>query len=894
MAKPKTPNQKRKYSELNSRLAKYVALVEDIYGQLNLEAAKLVSNNTDYHADTDKPFRWSDYPQTRKKINDIQKQFVEDIQAVIYRGTSEEWKNSNEVQDLLANSVLRAYDAQVNGEQYQIYYQENSDALKAFQERKDKGMNISDKLWNQSAVYKQELEEAISCAIQKGTSAITLSKQISKYLQDFPGLQKDYKERFGKASKAKDCEYRSIRLARSEINMAYRQAENLRWQQMDFVVGYEIKLSGNHTCNGKPFHDICDELKGKYPKTFQWSGWHPLCYSDDSEVLTNRGWKLFKDVLDDDLILSLNPTDRTVEWVEFTDRQCYRHEGDMAHFFNKSLDCLVTPDHQMVYVNKSNGKLKKCSALEYTKGKGGFYRGCEYEGKDIDTISIGKTELSFDLFCEFMGYWLSDGSTIRKSQIVISQQDGEVAKPAIIACVSSMGFKPSCNYSTISFYDTDLCQYLKQFGRCITKYVPEQIKNASKRQIRIFLDAFVLCDGYKRPCKSFTGSHGNEFKSGKDEIMYFTTSERMAGDLSELILKYGHRPSFYVSKAGIAHKNGGYTIKSNYDCYAIRECYSTTATVFNKEMLHYDGLVYDLTLKKNHIMYIRRNGKCFWGSNCRCYKIPILNTEEEFWEWDGRGEPPSGSVNEVKDVPDNFKRWIDNNIQRAKNWESTPYFIRDNKDFIREDFKVNVYNKAEKAFVRKRRTNLAMSRVEYYNKTYPNIPEVHQAAINAYTQAIGKDNKGATSREINRRLRNGTEDEYVDAASRLISQALAKLPKYEGVVYRGETMSMKNLQERFLDHIGEVVSDKGFVSSSRYMDTPMKFISHDGVPKSHKRVIFEIQSKNGRNISKISEFNGIFNPENQHEVLFDKRTKFLLPSLPEQRNGIIYIKLIEQ
>ena len=275
MAKPKTPNQKRKYSELNLRLAKYVALVEDIYGQLNLEAAKLVSNNTDYHADTGKPFRWSDYPQTRKKINDIQKQFVEDIQAVIQRGTSEEWKNSNEVQDLLANAVLRAYDAQVDGEKYKVLYQENSDALKAFQERKDKGFGISGKLWDQSAIYKQELEEAISCAIQKGTSAITLSKQISKYLQDFSGLQKDYKEHFGTASRAKDCEYCSIRLARSEINMAYRQAENLRWQNMDFVVGYEIKLSGSHHV-----HDICDQLKGKYPKTFVWTGWHPndLCY----------------------------------------------------------------------------------------------------------------------------------------------------------------------------------------------------------------------------------------------------------------------------------------------------------------------------------------------------------------------------------------------------------------------------------------------------------------------------------------------------------------------------------------------------------------------------------------------------------------------------------------
>ena len=554
MAKPKTPNQKRKYGELNKRLAKYVMLVESIYEDLNLEAAKIVGI-TDFTIDSDRPFMWSDYPQTRKRIRDLQERFVEDIGAVIYSGTSEEWKNSNEVQDLLANKVLQTYVATIGKEKYEILYQPNNDALKAFQQRKDKGFTISDKLWNQSTLYKQELEEAISCAIQKGTIAITLSKQISKYLLDFPQLQKDYKERFGKASRAMDCEYRSIRLAASEINMAYRQAENLRWQQMDFVVGYEIKLSNNHTCNGKPFQDICDILAGKYPKDFQWTGWHPLC---------------------------------------------------------------------------------------------------------------------------------------------------------------------------------------------------------------------------------------------------------------------------------------------------------------------------------------------------RCYKIPILKTEEEFWEWDGRSEATTASVNEVKDVPDAFKKWINENIQRAKSWDSAPYFIRDNDKYIREDFKVNVYNKTEKTFVRKRRTNLAMSRVEYYNKIYPHIPEVQQAAVNAYTQAISSGNKWATSRDINRRLRNGTEDEYVDVASRLISQALSRLPKYEGVVYRGETMSIKKLQERFLDHIGDVVSDKGFISSSLYMDTPMKFISHAGIPKSHKRVIFEIQSKNGRNISKISEFNGIFTLENQHEILFDKGTKFLVKKRRIEGDGTYRIILVEQ
>lgn len=278
MAKPKIPNQKKKYQELNNRLNRYVALVEQIYDTLNLEVAKAVSC-TDYSAESDKPFKWSDYPQTRKQIADIQMQFVDDIHSVIYRGTSEEWKNSNEVQDLMADKVQQAYDAIVDKKKYTVLYQTNSDALKSFQSRKDKGLNISDKLWKQSTTYKEELEAAISCAIQKGTSAITLSKQISKYLLDFPSLQKDYKEKYGSARHLLDCEYRSIRLARSEINMAYRTAENERWKQMDFVVGYEIKLSSSHH-HRMPHGDICDRLAGKYPKDFVWTGWHPndLCY----------------------------------------------------------------------------------------------------------------------------------------------------------------------------------------------------------------------------------------------------------------------------------------------------------------------------------------------------------------------------------------------------------------------------------------------------------------------------------------------------------------------------------------------------------------------------------------------------------------------------------------
>lgn len=284
MAKPQTPNQKKAYNALNTRLNRYVARVQGIYDKLNQQAAT-IAQATGYQGGT--PFHFSDYPEVAKMVNDLMGDFVGGLQNLIYAGTTDEWKQSNIMQDLLAKKVMRYYDAQIDGEKQRVYFQSNSDALKAFQQRTERGMNLSTKLWDQSGNYKQELEYAISSAIEKGTSAVTLSKQLSQYLNDFPSLKADYTNMFGHAVDCHDCEYRSIRLARSEINMAYRTAEQTRWRQFDFILGYEIKLSGSH-----PAEDICDSLAGRYPKDFVWTGWHPndMCYSVPIVMSEEQYW----------------------------------------------------------------------------------------------------------------------------------------------------------------------------------------------------------------------------------------------------------------------------------------------------------------------------------------------------------------------------------------------------------------------------------------------------------------------------------------------------------------------------------------------------------------------------------------------------------------------------
>ena len=75
-----------------------------------------------------------------------------------------------------------------------------------------------------------------------------------------------------------------------------------------------------------------------------------------------------------------------------------------------------------------------------------------------------------------------------------------------------------------------------------------------------------------------------------------------------------------------------------------------------------------------------------WHPHCRCHVETILKTDEELDADNARilngEEPQSGSVNEVKQVPANFKDWLENNIERAKGRASLPYFIADNINYI--------------------------------------------------------------------------------------------------------------------------------------------------------------------------------------------------------------------
>lgn len=308
---------KKAQAELFKRTEGYAANIRAVYRDVMMQIINLVKN---IDLESGKPFSFADYGYS-EQVTPILRNMYSRIYQTIRKGVEREWLKSNEHTDELVKAVFG--DSAIENPFFAKYFQHNQEAMNAFFSRKTgtSGLNLSQRVWRYTGAYKKELENTLDLAIGEGTAANRLATTIQKYLNDPDRWYRRFRVKVGedengnpvygrvwkrriydKESQSykwiddnpKDYHpgrgvYRSSyrnaqRLARTETNIAYRTAEYDRWQDMPFVIGIEIKLSNNH-----PVPDICDDLKGIYPKTIKWTGWHPNCRCYQVPVLATHG-----------------------------------------------------------------------------------------------------------------------------------------------------------------------------------------------------------------------------------------------------------------------------------------------------------------------------------------------------------------------------------------------------------------------------------------------------------------------------------------------------------------------------------------------------------------------------------------------------------------------------
>lgn len=364
------------------------------------------------------------------------------------------------------------------------------------------------------------------------------------------------------------------------------------------------------------------------------------CYKPDALILTESGWKTLAEVKEGDIVLTLNPHTNCIEKQAISRKIEYDFNGELIHISGRNIDESVTPNHGFPIFDR-NHKFNGFKTAEeiyeddnlshYYIPKQGVWeeKGDEFfilKGIENPSEKTLKThpdctedkKIPMSTFMKFLGIYLSEGDYRKNNNDVNIYQKKENICDEIEEMLIELGLGYTINESktskkTFRVCDPRLNKYVSQFGDCYTKFIPTEIKNQSKENLRILYDWFVLGDGRVRGDK--------RRKSGNLTDDIFSASKQLTLDLNEIQLKIGYSGNYHVEKRNNDRFIGGRLIEGE-NCKPLHfSLRSLTKGIYldkrflNIEKEKYEGKVMCVEVP-NHIWYVMSNGKCHWTKNC--------------------------------------------------------------------------------------------------------------------------------------------------------------------------------------------------------------------------------------------------------------------------------------
>lgn len=365
---------------------------------------------------------------------------------------------------------------------------------------------------------------------------------------------------------------------------------------------------------------------------------HPDCVTPDTQILTKDGWKLIKDISENEIVLTLNPNTNKPEYQQITRKIDQEYAGKMIEFVHTSFSACVTPNHKFwVTHTYDTSKYEMVEARNLNSGHMIPKLNSGWEGNDISQFKI-QEDLNLDplyidteIFVDLLGWYLAEGWG-GESRIFIEQQKKEGIEE-LQKLMEKLPFNTTCYYTkggnpVFNFSNPQLNKYLVKLGKAYTKYIPQEVKDLSSKYLNILYVSLMKGDG-----------------CGTD---YYTSSKQLASDVSEILVKMGFgssisigggHPTYYKIKnietqeEEIVHNLYYYTKdkyknKENFEIidkfkeendfilYTVRKKtseYYRIAEMY-KNIIQYDDRIYCVEVP-NHIIYLMRNGKQFWSGN---------------------------------------------------------------------------------------------------------------------------------------------------------------------------------------------------------------------------------------------------------------------------------------
>jgi C1A family cysteine protease len=373
------------------------------------------------------------------------------------------------------------------------------------------------------------------------------------------------------------------------------------------------------------------DLRAEFPPVYA-QGNMNSCHDDETEILTDRGFRLFSELDGTDLLATVDPSTSDLSFEKPSRLIRMPYTGPMVCADGDSLNFKVTPEHRMLVRKWDATKRTLSDTYELVEAAEiGWYCGLmnriNWSGDEAasETFTLPGVDhehkpqrepltLPMRVWLRFLGIYLAEGTVLQeigryKIQLAASKTR---EKEFIRRVLSDMGqhfleLKDRFTFENRRLYETMEALGLKGVY-APEKFVPEFVFHQSATNIRELLLGHWMGDG-----------------SEQDGVRsHHTSSNRLANDLERLIFLSGDEASWTSRAQTMSVMTDGRIIEAGHDMHRISVKARKNLSIEMKEQIfsdHYSGTVYCAEVPTHHTLVTRRHGKILISGNCTANAI---------------------------------------------------------------------------------------------------------------------------------------------------------------------------------------------------------------------------------------------------------------------------------
>lgn len=443
-------------------------------------------------------------------------------------------------------------------------------------------------------------------------------------------------------------------------HIGYKQQKELAIEVFSKCKLPVYAISGNHdawysSMGANIVEDICEELPNMHYLGFNqadididgatlrlFHGGDGNCFTEGTQILTkNNGWVDFKDLTLDMEVATMTKEGHMFEWQKPIEITKTEYSGDIYEFNNRRFDISVTPNHKLWTrynhsINKPHYADKYPQKAHYRYDDKWHAYTAEYlhdnwrkqkwqiptavngykqtdfteyvdvpklisknKGMASRMIHIGRVNI-MDL-AELVAWFVTEGHAAKKHLTISQYRSVNPNNYAqIVALGDRLGIPYYAHDKGVTFNSKELSEYIVSIcgNGSRNKYLPSFIKNNSSEVLRVVFDTMIKGDGWCQNAEN--GLYG-----------YRSISKQLLSDLGEIATKLGYATTFHKDRVSICRTQ------------------TTPSMVKKPTKKHYDGMIYCCSVP-NELIYVRRNGKCFFSHNSYALSYRLQKLAESF------------------------------------------------------------------------------------------------------------------------------------------------------------------------------------------------------------------------------------------------------------------------